>query len=113
MLDLVMNNAIDAVIRRQQEETEERKKQYKRKEFEITTKYGARETRYSLGDIITITLTPVFMIVDGKLCMMPESGCILPLMWIRCKFWSRSFVFANNAIQLLILQISNATHVEP
>lgn len=46
MLDLVMNNAIDAVVKSQLEETEERTKQYKRKEFEITTKYGARETRY-------------------------------------------------------------------
>jgi hypothetical protein len=45
MLDLVMNNAINVVTSRQAGETEERQKQYKRKDFEIVTKYGARETR--------------------------------------------------------------------
>lgn len=45
MLDLVMNNAIDALNNRQHEETEERIKQYKRKEFHIITNHGARETR--------------------------------------------------------------------
>jgi hypothetical protein len=45
MLDWVKNKAISTVLDRQKQETENRQKEYKRREFEVCTKHGARNTR--------------------------------------------------------------------
>ena len=76
MLDLVMNNAIQVVVSRQEQETEERKKQYKRKEFEVITKHGARNTRSVWCNLVSRFIALTTFVTGGRMFMMCERESI-------------------------------------